>query len=209
MTIKGIITAGLMTGAIAMAGAAMAHQTPKAPMQGAGMSPQPEAGMTATADLVDAKGTKIGTAHFTEVSEGVRIVLDASNLPPGVHGFHIHDKGKCEGPDFKSAGGHFNPDGKQHGFHNPQGPHAGDLPNLVVDAQGKANADFVAPNLTLRPGKYSLLDADGTSLMIHSNADDYVTDPAGNAGARLACGPIVAAQGGMAPTPSGAMPHHH
>ncbi|HEY9856473.1 MAG TPA: superoxide dismutase family protein [Stenomitos sp.] len=212
MTIKGIITAGLMTGTIAMAGAAWAHQTPKAPVapkQGAGMSTQQEAAMTATAELVDAKGAKIGTARFTEVADGVRIVLEAANLTPGVHGFHIHATAKCEGPDFKSAGGHFNPDGKQHGFHNPQGPHAGDLPNLVVDEQGKAKADFVAPGLTLRPGKYSLLGPDGTSLMIHAGPDDYVTDPAGNSGARVACGPIVGAQGGMAPGAGRPMDHHH
>lgn len=192
MIIKGIITAGLMAGTIAAAGVAMAHQAPQAPRAGAGMSVQQEAGQTVMVELMDAKGAKIGSARLTEVAEGVRIVLEASNLPPGVHGFHLHDSGKCEGPDFTSAGGHFNPDGKQHGFHNPQGPHAGDLPNLVVDEHGTAKADFVAPGLTLRPGKYSLLEGDGTSLMIHGKADDYVTNPAGNAGPRLACGAIVA-----------------
>lgn len=196
MIIKGIITIGLVAGAIALSGVAMAHQAPKA---GATMAPQEVSGLAATADMVDGKGDHVGTARFTEVPEGVRIVLEVSNLPPGVHGFHIHDKGACEGPEFKSAGGHFNPDGKQHGFHNPQGPHAGDLPNLVVDEKGMAKADFVAPGLTLRPGRYSLLDADGTSLMIHANPDDYVTDPAGNAGPRLACGTIVGPKGGMSP----------
>lgn len=207
MTIKGIIAVGIVAGTVAVAGVAMAHQAPQAPKAGVGMGTQQEAGMTATVELVDAKGNKIGTAQLSEVAEGVRIVLEASNLPPGIHGFHIHDSGKCEGPDFKSAGGHFNPDGKQHGFHNPKGPHAGDLPNLVVDEQGRAKADFVAPGLTLRPGKYSLVDADGTSLMIHANADDYVTDPAGNGGARLACGPIVVGAAGSAP--AGGHQHHH
>lgn len=188
MTSKGIITAGLVVAALA-ATPALAHQAPKA---GAGMAAR-QAAPTATAELVDAQGHKVGTAQLSEVQGGVRIVLEASNLPPGVHGFHVHGTGKCEGPDFKSAGGHFNPDGKQHGFHNPEGPHAGDLPNLVVDEHGTAKADFVAPMLTLSPGKYSLLDADGSALMIHASADDYVSNPAGNAGPRLACGPIVAA----------------
>lgn len=204
MTIKGILTAGLMAGTIAMAGGAMAHQTPKAPAQGAPTTAQAGA-LTATADLVDGKGAKIGTVQLTEVADGVRIVLEASNLPPGVHGFHVHDSGKCEGPDFTSAGGHFNPDGKQHGLQNPKGPHAGDLPNLVVDEKGRAKADFVAPLLTLRPGKYSLLEGDATSLMIHRNADDYVTDPAGNAGPRLACGSIV----GVGAQADPGAPHHH
>lgn len=191
MTIRRIIAAGLMAGTIAVAGVAMAHQAPQAPRAGAAMTAPPVDGQTVMVELADAKGAKIGTARLTEVPEGVRIELEVSKLPPGVHGFHVHDSGKCEGPGFTSAGGHFNPDGKQHGFHNPQGPHAGDLPNLVVDEKGTAKADFVAPKLTLRPGKYSLLDGDGTSLMIHGNADDYVTDPAGNAGPRLACGAIV------------------
>lgn len=206
MSIKGIITVGLAAGTLAVGGVAMAHQTPKAPQAAQGMAPS---GLTATAELVDAKGTKVGTVQLTEVADGVRIVLEASNLPPGVHGFHVHDSGKCEGPDFKSAGGHFNPDGKQHGLQNPKGPHAGDLPNLVVDEQGRAKADFVAPLLTLKPGKYSLLEGDATSLMIHQNADDYLTDPAGNAGARLACGTIVQAGGERTAPAGGAHQHHH
>lgn len=196
MTIKGILTAGLMAGTIAVAGVAMAHQTPQAPKHAEATSRQQETAPTAVATFVDGKGNTIGTAHLTEVADGVRIALEVSNLPPGVHGFHVHNTGMCEGPSFMSAGGHFNPDGKEHGLQNPKGPHAGDLPNLVVDEHGKAKADFVAPRLTLRPGKYSLLKAGGTSLMIHANADDYVTDPVGNAGPRLACATIVASEGG-------------
>jgi superoxide dismutase, Cu-Zn family len=108
-----------------------------------------------------------------------------------VHAFHIHDKGDCTSHDFMSAAGHFNPFGKQHGLKNPQGPHAGDLPNLTVGPDGRGSASTVATLVTLKEGKNSLLQPGGTSLMIHEKADDDVSDPAGNAGARIACGPIT------------------
>jgi len=92
---------------------------------------------TAKADLTDSKGASVGTAKLNETPKGVSLALDVSNLPPGVHGFHIHAVGKCEAPDFKSAGGHFNPEGKKHGWENPEGHHAGDLQNLTVDAEGR------------------------------------------------------------------------
>jgi Cu-Zn family superoxide dismutase len=145
----------------------------------------------AKATLVNEKGQKIGEATLTETDKGVKIALKVENLPPGVHAFHIHDKGVCAAPDFMKAGGHFNPHGKKHGLQNPQGPHAGDLPNLTVSPDGKASMETVATLITLKEGRpNSLLQPGGTSLVIHANPDDNVTDPAGNAGARIACGVI-------------------
>jgi superoxide dismutase, Cu-Zn family len=144
----------------------------------------------AHADIVNAQGEKIGAADFTAASDGVHITVDVSQLHPGTHGMHIHTVGKCEGPDFKSAGAHFNPEDKKHGMNNPQGPHVGDLPNLQVGPDGKAEASIVAKGVTLADGPDSLLHTGGTSLVIHEKADDYMTDPSGNSGARIACGVI-------------------
>ena len=146
---------------------------------------------TAKAQLRNAKGEEIGTATFTEMKEGVKISLSVHGLTPGLHGFHIHTVGKCEPPDFASAGGHFNPHGKKHGLKNPEGAHAGDLQNLVVDTDGTAKGEWVTKEVTLGPGTTSLLDTDGSSLVIHANPDDEMTDPAGSAGARIACGVIT------------------
>ncbi|SFJ78990.1 superoxide dismutase family protein [Thermoflavimicrobium dichotomicum] len=147
--------------------------------------------LSATAELVDNQGKKIGTASFQQTGNGVEITVKAEGLPPGEHGFHIHETGKCEVPDFKSSGGHFNPNQKKHGKHNEQGTHAGDLENLTVNHEGKVTNTQVIPNVTLEKGKESsLLKAGGTALVIHEKADDYRTDPAGNAGKRIACGII-------------------
>ena len=146
---------------------------------------------TAKADLTDSKGASVGTAKLNETPKGVSLDLDVSNLPPGVHGFHIHAVGKCEAPDFKSAGGHFNPEGKKHGWENPEGHHAGDLQNLTVDAEGKAKVKVVVTGVTLGDGPNSLFQPEGTALVIHANPDDNKTDPAGNAGPRIACGVIT------------------
>jgi superoxide dismutase, Cu-Zn family len=147
---------------------------------------------TAQATLVNNQGQKVGEAKLTQTPQGVKIDLTVENLPPGVHAFHIHDKGVCSTPDFTSAGGHFNPFHKKHGLKNPQGPHAGDLPNITVGPDGKAKVSVVAKLVTLKEGeKNSLFQTGGTSLVIHANPDDYMTDPAGNAGPRIACGPIT------------------
>jgi Cu-Zn family superoxide dismutase len=146
---------------------------------------------TAKADLVNSQGLHVGTAQLKETAQGVRLALEVANLPPGVHGFHIHAVGKCEPPDFKSAGGHFNPEGKEHGLENPAGHHVGDLQNLTVDAQGKAKVTIVVSGVTLGEGANSLFQPQGTAIVIHANPDDMKTDPAGNAGARIACGAIT------------------
>ena len=146
---------------------------------------------TAKATLMNNQGQKVGDAKLTQTADGVKIDLTVEKLPPGVHAFHIHEKGDCQAHDFMSAGGHFNPNGKQHGLENPQGPHAGDLPNITVGADGRATVSTVAKLVTLKDGeKNSLFPPGGTSLVIHAQPDDNKTDPAGNAGARIACGPI-------------------
>lgn len=155
---------------------------------GCGGEPAPE---KAKASLTNSQGQKVGEAQFEETTHGVKITLKVENLPPGVHAFHIHEKGLCDPPDFMTAGAHFNPFGKKHGLKSPEGPHAGDLPNLVVGADGKETLEAIASHVTLKPGKNSLFHPGGTSLVIHAGPDDYTTDPAGNAGARIACGVIT------------------
>jgi Cu-Zn family superoxide dismutase len=143
------------------------------------------------AELRDANNQVVGTATFSEQpAGGVQVRADVRNLPPGNHGIHIHEVGRCDPPDFMSAGAHFNPTTKQHGLQNPQGHHAGDLPNLTVGADGTARFDQIDRDVTLGSGTTSLFDADGSSLVIHANPDDEMTDPSGNSGGRIACGII-------------------
>jgi Cu-Zn family superoxide dismutase len=139
--------------------------------------------------IINTSGKKIGTAEFSPTAEGVKIHLVASKLPPGMHGIHIHEVGLCVKPDFATAGMHLNPSSKHHGFENPQGSHAGDLPNIEVGADGKVTVDLVDKAVTLEKGKpNSLLNEQGVSLIIHEKSDDYMTDPSGNSGGRIACG---------------------
>jgi Cu-Zn family superoxide dismutase len=144
----------------------------------------------ASAVLKDAQGNEVGKATLTTTPSGVLISLDLTAIPPGEHAFHIHAVGKCEPPDFKSAGGHFNPDSTKHGLMNPEGPHAGDMPNLHVPEGGKLQIEVLNPTVTLT-AESALLDEDGSAVVIHTGADDYQTDPAGNAGDRIACGVIA------------------
>jgi Cu-Zn family superoxide dismutase len=144
----------------------------------------------ATAVLKDAKGNEVGKAELTATPSGVLISLNLSAVPAGEHAFHIHAVGKCEPPDFKSAGPHFNPDEKKHGLMNAEGPHAGDMPNLHVPGDGKIQVEVLDPMVTLNK-MAPLLDQDGSALVIHAGVDDYVSDPAGNAGDRIACGVVT------------------
>ncbi|MFX3674916.1 MAG: superoxide dismutase family protein [Paenisporosarcina sp.] len=144
-----------------------------------------------TIDVVDTTGKSLGKGELTETSKGISLRLQVKGLAPGVKGIHFHDVGLCEPPDFNTAGSHVNPTGKEHGFKNKKGYHAGDLPNLVVPENGEVDLQIVTPLLTLSKGKAnSLLDENGSALIIHEKADDYVTDPSGNSGNRIACGAI-------------------
>ena len=145
---------------------------------------------SAHADIVNAQGQKIGTAKILPAKQGVKIEVNVSQLPPGTHGIHIHAVGKCEGPDFTTAGPHLNPDAKKHGKDNPEGPHAGDLLNLEVKADGTAKATLLDTMVTLGDGPNSVFHEGGSAIVIHEKEDDYKTDPAGNSGPRIACGVI-------------------
>lgn len=141
--------------------------------------------------LINQEGDRVGVASFTETSEGVEIELDGWDLPPGEHGFHIHENGSCEVPSFESAGGHFNPTDAQHGFDNPKGPHAGDLPNVEVDENGRVHAKVLGEMLSIQEGAKNTIVIDGgTSIMLHAGPDDYISQPAGDSGDRIACGTI-------------------
>ena len=159
----------------------------------AGLSPaESQAVPQAKAVMINVEGKEIGMASLEEAAGGVQVHVQVSGLTPGSHGFHIHSVGKCDPPDFKSTGPHFNPAGKKHGKQNPQGPHAGDLPDLVVGKDGTGSLDVLVPDVTLTgDGPNSLFHPGGTSFVLHASADDNTTDPSGNSGARIVCGVIT------------------
>jgi Cu-Zn family superoxide dismutase len=142
----------------------------------------------ARGNFMDPQGRNVGTARLTQTPHGVLILIEVSGLPPGPHAFHVHAVGRCEGAGgFQSAAGHYNPGDKQHGFEVGGGPHAGDMPNLFIGSDGMLRAEVLNPGVTLGAGPNSVFDADGSALVIHANADDHRSQPAGDAGGRIAC----------------------
>ncbi len=146
---------------------------------------------TANAKFVNAEGQEIGSATLTNTPHGVLIAVDVTGLPAGEHAFHFHETGQCDVSDkFESAGSHFAPGGSSHGFFDPGGPHAGDMANQLVKADGTLQVEVFNPQLSLGSGENSLFDADGSALVIHADPDDYKSQPSGNAGSRIACAVI-------------------
>jgi superoxide dismutase, Cu-Zn family len=178
-----IVVALLVSIILVMAGCGKANQ--KIPVSGE----QKEAFVSS---LLNTKGKKIGEVTLVQEVEGVMINVQAKDLPPGTLGIHIHETGVCTAPEFTSAGAHFNPTGNEHGFDNPKGFHLGDLPNIEVDKDGKVSMKLTTSEITLKKDQEnSILDKDGSAVVIHERADDYKTDPAGNSGARIACAAIT------------------
>ena len=151
-----------------------------------------KAAPTATAKRAAGDGTARGTATVTQAADGLHVVVRATGLTPGIHAVHIHAIGKCTGPDFTSAGGHWNPTARQHGKDNPAGMHMGDMPNMTVGPAGSGAIEYHVPNGSISGGAMPLLDADGAAIVVHAKPDDNVTDPTGNAGGRVACGVLTA-----------------
>jgi Cu-Zn family superoxide dismutase len=146
--------------------------------------------------MYNAGGSPVGTAQIWQDKSGlVHVDIASLSLPAGTHGIHFHEVGKCDGSTstpFSTAGAHYNPMGKEHGLQNPNGPHAGDNPNIDIPASGIGKVAFSTNRVSLTPGTGSLFDADGSSLVIHAAADDQITNPSGNSGARIACGIVRA-----------------
>ena len=168
---------GLFLGGVAIAsmglGGCMGQMAPK---------PSP-AKVDAVAELHDSGGSPRGRAKIESIGGIDHMTVEGRDLPQGAHGLHIHAIGRCDGPDFASAGPHWNPGMKMHGRDNPMGAHRGDLPNLLIGTDGRGTVSFDLP-----PGSADLLDADGAAIIVHAGPDDYKTDPSGNSGARIACG---------------------
>ncbi|MBD1223413.1 superoxide dismutase family protein [Virgibacillus halodenitrificans] len=150
---------------------------------------------TREVEMYNADGDLVGNAKISEKPDGVSIKLKLEGLSPGLHGIHVHEYPSCKGPDFKSAGSHFNPEGKEHGLMYPKGAHLGDLPNIEADAGGLVDTELLLAGATLSEGKKSILTGDGTSLVVDEGKDDGVSQPAGNSGARIICGEIKTSPG--------------
>ena len=184
----GVLAAATATGTVSAQTSGTAPKS--ASQQTAGTAPRAVPAL-AIASLIDGQKRPIGEARFQQTPRGVLLRLQLKNATPGVHALHIHEIGRCDAPSFESAGGHFEPAGRKHGFLNAQGQHAGDLPNVEVPSSLELSIEFLLPDVTLDPGQRSLLDANGSALVLHVGRDDHTSDPAGESGDRLACGPIV------------------
>jgi superoxide dismutase, Cu-Zn family len=183
-TVRSGLVAALLTAGLAFG------QSPPPPAPAPAAAPSPAPVPPKTVELKDQKGKVVGTVLLVDTPHGLLLRGALMGLPPGTHAIHFHEVGKCE-PPFKSSGGHFNPSKKNHGMLDPAGLHAGDLPNLVVPKNGKLDFELFAEDLTLADGPNTVLDADGTALVIHAKADDYKSQPAGDAGDRIACGAVT------------------
>ena len=166
--------------------------TDNAMTSGNGMGGEAMAGAAQSFAFTGSDGTALGSVTLSENAGGASMTVNASGMPAGVHGIHLHEKGLCDGPKFASAGAHWNPASKQHGRDNPQGAHLGDLANLTVGADGTATTTIPLAGVMMASGANMLADADGTSLVVHAKADDYKTDPSGDSGDRIACAVVAA-----------------
>lgn len=172
---------GASMAALTMAGCAMNGST-------AADAPSGVAERSATAVIRNSAAVQVAQATASQAGPGIGMRVEATGMPPGVYGVHVHSAGRCDAPDFATAGPHWNPTGQQHGKNNPQGMHKGDLPNLMVGTDGRGSLEIVVPTASVSQGATPLLDADGSAIVIHERADDYRTDPSGNSGTRIACG---------------------
>jgi Cu-Zn family superoxide dismutase len=172
----------------ALVGAALLSTALATTGQGRGMAGP--AAPAASVEIDDAQGSLRATGTLSQAAGGIAVHIEAHGMKPGSYGIHVHAVGQCTGPGFASAGGHWNPAGRQHGRDNPLGMHAGDLPNLTIGPDGNGVLDFTIAGAQLDSGPAPLLDGDGAAIVIHANSDDYKTDPSGNSGPRIACGVV-------------------